>query len=96
MDRFLRTCSTFVHYELVSEFLQPFTDQVISSDPVALEGRGGILSLTKMSEDELKALLRENPEIAAHLSMQERYRALEYALRNLKEMKCADKLNNFK
>ena len=96
MDRFLRTCSTFVHYELVSEFLQPFTDQVISSDPVALEGRGGILYLTKMSEDELKALLRENPEIAAHLSMQERYRALEYALRNLKEMKCADKLNNFK
>lgn len=87
MDRFLRTCSTFVHYELVSEFLQPFPDDVISADPVALEGQGGILSLTKMSADQLKTLLRENPEIAAHLNIQEKYRALEEALRNLKQMK---------
>lgn len=87
MDRFLRTCSTFVHYELVSEFLQPFPDNVISADPVALEGQSGILSLTKMTAEQLKALLRENPEIAAHLDMQEKYRALEEALRNLKQMK---------
>lgn len=87
MDRFLRTCSTFVHYELVSEFLQPFPDDVISADPVALEGQGGILSLTKMTAEELKMLLRENPEIAAHLNVQEKYRALEEALRNLKQMK---------
>lgn len=87
MDRFLRTCSTFVHYELVSEFLQPFPDDVISADPVALEGQGGILSLTKMSAEHLRTLLRENPEIAAHLNVQERYRALEEALRNLKQMK---------
>ena len=85
MDRFLRTCSTFVHYELVSEFLQPFPDAVISAD--ALEGQGGILSLTKMTPDQLRNLIKENPDIAAHLSMQERYRALEEALRNLKEMK---------
>lgn len=87
MDRFLRTCSTFVHYELVSEFLQPFPDNVISADPVALEGQCGILSLTKMTAEQLKALLRENPEIASHLDMQEKYRALEEALRNLKQMK---------
>ena len=85
MDRFLRTCSTFVHYELVSEFLLPFPDAVISAD--ALEGQGGILSLTKMTPEQLRSLIRENPEIAAHLSMQERYRALEEALRNLKELK---------
>ena len=85
MDRFLRTCSTFVHYELVSEFLQPFPDAVISAD--SLEGQGGILSLTKMTPEQLRSLIRENPEIAAHLSMQERYRALEEALRNLKELK---------
>jgi dynamin-like GTPase MGM1, mitochondrial len=87
MDRFLKTCSTFVHYELVSEFLQPFPDNVISADPVAIEGQGGILSLTKMTAEQLKTLLRENPEIAAHLDMQEKYRALEEALRNLKQMK---------
>ena len=87
MDRFLRTCSTFVHYELISEFLQPFPDEVISADPVALEGQSGILSLTKMSAEQLRSLLKENPEIAAHLTMQEKYRALEEALRNLKQMK---------
>lgn len=87
MDRFLKTCSTFVHYELVSEFLQPFTDQVVSSDAGSLEGQGGILSLTKMPVEQVKALLKENPEIAAHLSMQEKYRALEEALNNLKQMK---------
>ena len=85
MDRFLRTCSTFVHYELVSEFLQPFPDAVISAD--ALEGQGGILSLTKMTPEQLRSLICENPDIAAHLGMQERYKALDEALRNLKQMK---------
>ena len=85
MDRFLRTCSTFVHYELVSEFLQPFPDAVISAD--ALDGQGGILSLTKMTPEQLRSLICENPDIAAHLGMQERYKALDEALRNLKQMK---------
>lgn len=89
MDRFLRTCSTFVHYELVSEFLQPFPDAIISSD--SLDGQGGILSLTRMTPDQLREMIRENPEIAAHLGMQERYRALDEALRNLKQMKQRNK-----
>lgn len=87
MDRFLKTCSTFVHYELVSEFLQPFPDNIVSADSVALEGHGGgILSLTKMSPKQLRDLLRENPEIAAHLDMQEKFRALEDAFRKLNQM----------
>ena len=87
MDRFLKTCSTFLHYELVSEFLQPFPDTIVSSDSV----HSGILSLTKMSSNQLRELLRENPEIAAHLGIQEKVKALEEALKNLNQM---TQLNN--
>lgn len=81
MERFLTTCSTFVHYELVSDFLQPFPDEMLSA--TSTDPTSGLLSPKKLSEESIRGLLRENPSIASHLAMQERYRALERALERL-------------
>ena len=83
MDRFLNTCSTFVHYELVNEFLQPFADDVVSGDSM----QSGVLSINRLPPEQLRLLLSENPVIAKHLHMQERYRALEQVLLRFNDLK---------
>jgi hypothetical protein len=81
MDRFLSACVPFLHHELVTEFLLPLPDQLVSAE------HDGALSLSRMSRPELAQLIKENPEIAEQLEMQERRRALEQALLKLTSMK---------
>ena len=80
MDRFLAACVPFLHHELVTEFLKPLPDQLVSAE------HDGALSLARMSRAELAQLIKENPEIAEQLEMQERRRALELALLSLTTM----------
>lgn len=80
-DRFLSACVPFLHHELVTEFLLPLPDQLVSAE------HDGALSLARMSREELAQLIRENPDIADQLEMQERKRALDSALSKLTSMK---------
>ncbi len=80
MDRFLAACVPFLHHELVTEFLLPLPDQLVSAE------HDGALSLARMSRTELAQLIKENPDIAEQLEMQERRRALDLALSKLTSM----------
>lgn len=85
MNRFLAACVPFLHHELVTEFLLPLPDQLVSAE------NDGALALSRMTSRELASLIRENPEIAEQLEMQERKRALDFALSRLIQMQSSIK-----
>lgn len=86
MNRFLAACVPFLHHELVTEFLLPLPDQLVSAE------HDGALALTRMSRQELATLIRENPEISEQLEMQERKRALDFAFTRLTQMQSTNKV----